>query len=128
MMLVVKNPPANEGDVKRCGLNPWVRKIPWRRAWEPTPVSCLENPLDRGAWRATVRRVAKRQTRLKLLSTAHIYTILFVYSTAAGHLGCFYLSAVVSSAVQVFIWPSVCNFFEDVPKSSIAGSYILLLS
>ena len=32
--LVVKNPPSN----KRCGFNSWVRKIPWRRAWQPTPV------------------------------------------------------------------------------------------
>ena len=32
--LVVKNPSAN---VKRCRLDPWVRKIPWRRAWQPSP-------------------------------------------------------------------------------------------
>ena len=30
-----KNPPANAGDVKRCGFDPWVEKIPWRRAWQP---------------------------------------------------------------------------------------------
>ena len=36
MALVVKNPPANAGDM-RHGLNPWVWKIPWRRAREPTP-------------------------------------------------------------------------------------------
>ena len=37
---VVKNPPANEGDIgdMRLGFSPWVRKIPWRRAWQPTPV------------------------------------------------------------------------------------------
>ena len=35
--LVVKNPPANAGDT-RHGFNPWVRKIPWRRAWQPTPI------------------------------------------------------------------------------------------
>jgi len=34
---VVKNLPANAGDIKRCELNPWVGKIPWRRAWQPTP-------------------------------------------------------------------------------------------
>ena len=28
---------------KRCGFNPWVRKIPWKRAWQPTPVFLLEN-------------------------------------------------------------------------------------
>ena len=35
--LVVKNPPANAGDIKRCRFDPWVRKIPWGRAWQPTP-------------------------------------------------------------------------------------------
>ena len=38
MVLVVKNLPANAGDLKRCGLNPWIRKISWRRVWQPTPV------------------------------------------------------------------------------------------
>ena len=33
-----KNPPANSGRHKRLGLDPWVRKIPWRRAWQPIPV------------------------------------------------------------------------------------------
>ena len=42
---------------------PQVGKIPWRREWQLTPVrSCLENPMDRGAWRATVRGVARSQT------------------------------------------------------------------
>ena len=34
---MVKNPPANAGDLKRRGFDPWVRKI-WRRAWQHTPV------------------------------------------------------------------------------------------
>ena len=34
VVLEVKNPPANAGDI---GFNSWVRKIPWRRAWQPTP-------------------------------------------------------------------------------------------
>jgi len=37
VVLVVKNLPAKAGDV-RCGFDPWVRKIPWRRAWQATPV------------------------------------------------------------------------------------------
>jgi len=36
-----------------------VRKIPWRRKWQPTPVFLLGNPMDRGAWWATVHGVAK---------------------------------------------------------------------
>ena len=35
-VLMVKNPPANAGDM-RCEFYPCVRKIPWRRAWQPTP-------------------------------------------------------------------------------------------
>ena len=36
--LVVKNPPVNAGGLKRHEFNPWDGKIPWRRAWQPTPV------------------------------------------------------------------------------------------
>ena len=43
---------------RRCKLDPWVRKIPWSRKWQPTP-SCLGNPMDRGVWRATVHGVEK---------------------------------------------------------------------
>ena len=42
-----------------CRLNPWVGKIPWRRAWQPVQYSCLENPIDSGAWWAAVHRVTK---------------------------------------------------------------------
>ena len=42
--LVVQNPAANAGDM-RCGFDPWVGKIPWRRVWELTPVFLLgESP------------------------------------------------------------------------------------
>ena len=34
---MVKNLPASAGDIKRHEFNPWVGKIPWRRAWQPTP-------------------------------------------------------------------------------------------
>ena len=36
--LVVKNLPASAADGRDVGFNPWVRKIPWRRKWQPTPV------------------------------------------------------------------------------------------
>ena len=43
----------------RRRFNPWVRKIPWRRKWQPTPISCRGNSMDRGTWGATVHGVAK---------------------------------------------------------------------
>ena len=39
---------------KRRGFDPWVRKIPWRRAGNPLQYSCLENLMNKGAWWATV--------------------------------------------------------------------------
>ena len=51
-------------------FDPWVAEIPWRRAGQPPQYSCLENPMDGGARRATVPGVAKSQTRLKQLSTS----------------------------------------------------------
>ena len=59
--LVVKNSPANAGDMRR-GFNPWVGKIPWRRAQQPFQLSSLENPMDREASQATVHRVTKSWT------------------------------------------------------------------
>ena len=50
---------------KRCGFDPWVRKIPWRRGifhGNPLQYSCLENPMDRGAWWATGHGIAESDT------------------------------------------------------------------
>ena len=50
---VGKKSTCNAGDTGDMGLIPGeCGKIPWRRAWQPTPVFLLENPMDRGAWRA----------------------------------------------------------------------------
>ena len=52
---------------KRSRLDPWVRKIQLRKGegnGNPLQYSCLGNPMDRGAWRATVHGVSKSQTRL----------------------------------------------------------------
>ena len=49
---------------KRCGLDPWVGKTPGGGQGTPLQHSGLENPMDRGAWRATVHGVSKSLTRL----------------------------------------------------------------
>ena len=55
--------PACQGrSHKRLGFYPRVGKIPWTKAWHPLQCSCLENPMDRGAWRATVHSVTQSQT------------------------------------------------------------------
>ena len=59
--LVVKNPPDNAGGVRDTGLIPGWGRSPGGGHGNPLHYSCLENSMDRGAWRATVHRVAKRR-------------------------------------------------------------------
>ena len=60
---------------RKCELNPWVGKIPFRRDGNPFQYSCLENPMDRIAWWAMVHRVSRSQTQLKWLSIyIHTYS------------------------------------------------------
>ena len=61
--LFVKNRPTNAGDVRDKG------SIPGGGHGNPLQHSCLENPMDRGVWRATVHRVTKSWSQLKRLST-----------------------------------------------------------
>ena len=61
---------------RRGGFLPWVRKIPWRRAWQRTPVFLPGWSLDRGAWWATVHRAAKsRHNGSDLTHTARQYIL-----------------------------------------------------
>ena len=57
--LVVKNPPANSGDIRDMGSIPGLGRSPGEGNGNPPQYSCLENPMDRGAWRATDGRVAE---------------------------------------------------------------------
>ena len=52
-----KEPTCQCWKYKKCRTDPWVRKISWRRVWKPLQYSCLENPMDRRAWWATVHRI-----------------------------------------------------------------------
>ena len=63
-----KEPACQCRSYRRCGFDSWVRKIPWRRIWQPTSVFCLGNPMDREAWQATVYGVAKESDMTELLT------------------------------------------------------------
>ena len=54
-------------EMRRCVLDPWVRRIPWRRKWQPTPVILPGKSMDKGAWRATVNGVAKESNMTEQL-------------------------------------------------------------
>ena len=72
MALAVRNPPAN-ADLRDTGLTPGLGRSPGGGHGNPLQFSCLENPIDRGDWQATVHRVTKSQTRLKQLGTHEIF-------------------------------------------------------
>ena len=59
--LVVKNMPGNAGDIRDPGSIPGSKRSPGGGHGNPLQYSCLENPMDGGAWRATVHWVAKTQ-------------------------------------------------------------------
>ena len=63
--LVVKNLPANAGDLRDEGSIPGLGRSPGEGHGNPIQYSCLENPMDRIVWWAMVHRVAKSWTELK---------------------------------------------------------------
>jgi len=92
--LVVKNPPANAGDVRDVGWIPGLRWPPREGNNNPLQYSCLENPIDRGAWRAIVPRVAKSWTQLNwpsmhtwmhpLIEKYIMTRVIWIYDTFKG--------------------------------------------
>ena len=62
VVLLVKNPLATAGGVREPGSIPGLGRSPGRGHSNPLQYSCLENPMERGAWQATVHRVTKSQT------------------------------------------------------------------
>ena len=69
---VVKNLPANAGDMRDSGSIPESGRSPGGGNGNPLQYSCLENPMDRGAWEATVHTGKKSRTQLKQLSKCSV--------------------------------------------------------
>ena len=64
MTLVVKNPPGSAGDIRDTDLIPGLGRSSEGGHGNTLQYSCLENPMDRGTWWATVHRVTKSRTQL----------------------------------------------------------------
>ena len=75
-MLVVKNLPANDGDVEDMGLIPGLGRFSGGGHGNPVQYSFTENPTDRGAWWAIVCGIAKSQTRLNM-QACNLYFPIF---------------------------------------------------
>ena len=65
--------PANAGGIRDTGLILGSGRSPRGGHGNPLQYSCLENPMDRGAWRAAIYSVAKRQTQLKQVNTHNLF-------------------------------------------------------
>ena len=65
---MLKNPPPNAGDMGDVSSIPGSGRTPGEGNGYTLPSSCLENPMDSGAWRATVHRVSKSWTQLSTYS------------------------------------------------------------
>ena len=74
MVLVVKNLPANAGDIRDTGSIPGSGRSPGGGHGNPLQYSCLKNPMDRGFWQAAVHRVTKRQDWSNLHTHMHTNT------------------------------------------------------
>ena len=89
----LKNPPASTGDARDAGSIPGLGRSPGVGNGNTLQYSCLENPMDRGAWRAMVHGVAKSWTRL---STAqNMVVLLLVFK------GISILSSIVATLIYI---------------------------
>ena len=132
---------------KRCRFEPWVRKIPWRRKWQPAPVFLPGESHGQRSLVAMVHRIEKSRTRLKRLSTnIRVFIMLYIYKTTRAHnmlivdrivdfwfLGCFLSMNVnfthnISFSKEIavhcnpsFFWSSGCNSKDSYAAHILLG-------
>ena len=93
LVLVVKNLPANAGELGDVDFSPGSGRSHGEGHSNPLQDSCLENPMDRGAWWAIVHRVSKSSTWLKGLSMdALSFLLYYKFYTSVGSIASFILS------------------------------------
>ena len=126
-VVLVKNPPANAGDVRDMGLIPGSGRNPGKGHGNPLQYSCLENPMDRGAWQATVHRVAQCGTWLKQLSTQHVLISQgHIWSSLNFH----FIDSGLDNCFQPFLlllilmMRKVLTFYEGEEKEKIINAHI----
>ena len=106
----------------RCRFHPWVRKIPWRRKWQPTPVfSPGESHGQSNLW-ATVHGVTMSQTRQKQLSMGSCTKSIF-YRQTFRLLPCLATVSCVAMNIGVHVSFQIIFFSGYMPRNGIAGSH-----
>ena len=109
VVLGVKNPPANAGDLKDTGSIPGSGRSPGGGHSSPLQYICLENPMDKGDWWATVHRVTKSQTWLKQLSTHPQWYLAPRIEIIPKLVLC--LQSCCRQSVDKCAWPCPINFY-----------------
>ena len=82
---MVKNLPANAGDLRSI---PRSGRFPWGRNGNPFRYSCLDNPMDRGAWQTTVHGVTESQTRPSTPEEVEVQRCLVTCPEVRGQARC----------------------------------------
>ena len=119
-MLVVKNPPANAKDLRDMDLIPGAGRFPRGGHGNPLQNSCLENPMDRGAWQAMVHRITQSDTT-GVTACTHIFPGIALVEV--------FISSLLISHNSFLPFPSYS--FPDTPNFSVfqwASNLILLFS
>ena len=123
MALVVKNLPANAGDIRDAGLISGLGRSPGGGHGNPLQYSCLESPMDREAWWATVHQYSKSSTWLKQLS-------MHIIISDVEHI-CKCLLAMCVSFGESLFWSSVhflTVLFDNLILSCVTSLYILVIN
>ena len=120
-------PPASAIDIRDMNSIPGSGRFPGEGHGNPLQYSCLENPMDRGAWRATVHSITKSWTRRKQLSTAAQHNVNFCYllfikncfkslkfASSSLFFFSFFLPSFFFHASLPFLSPSLSRFFRSL--------------
>ena len=105
---------------RRCGFEPWVREIPWRRKWQHTPVFLSVDSQDRGSWWEPVHGVTKSQTWLSnwtittSFSNQWVYISWQIWRVFSHHCKYFLLSPYFSSIDKAFLLSNSSSFLPYI--------------
>ena len=126
VVLVVNNLLPSAGDIRDVCLIPGLARSPGGGHDNPLQYSCLENPMDRGPWRATVLRIAQSWTRLKWLSTEYIIVLLSLGGVEYIYSCCLRVWSDRSTVSASWLWCyCLCCFWSNAYHRT-RGKYLSL--
>ena len=122
MPLEVKNLPANAGDTRDVGLIPGLGRSPGEENGNPLQHSCLENPMGRVTWWATIHRVAKSQTRLSSHTHTHTHTavITSLATLLPDHLYPYSWEMLCFESLWLWPWAELGNKVKTLRAASLS--------